>query len=232
VAVYDEYDSIASCGTETVPGGAGDPSVTYWCDGTGQRVSKVMINGMGHAWPSGGNNGYYINGNYLNYPAWITKWFFDNNRRVNGGNPPIGENSLILNPPTNITLNECDSFVEPGFTATDAVDGDIAGQVLVTGNGFDSCVEGEYTIEYSVTFSDSSSASETRAITVEAEPPVGSCTQYTDNNYNHTLAGRAHLTWGLTYANGSNDYLGLWNVAVINTLAETSPGYFKKGNCP
>ncbi|WP_323844081.1 PHB depolymerase family esterase [Microbulbifer magnicolonia] len=98
VAVYDDYDSISQCRTETIPGSAGNSDATIWCDSLGERVSKIMANGMGHAWPSGGNDGYYIDGNYLDYPAWITRWFFDNNRRVNGGNsPPSGESASRSN---------------------------------------------------------------------------------------------------------------------------------------
>ncbi|MGQ5638998.1 MULTISPECIES: extracellular catalytic domain type 1 short-chain-length polyhydroxyalkanoate depolymerase [unclassified Streptomyces] len=49
---------------------------------------------------------------------------------------------------------------------------------------------------------------------------------YTDNNYNQVQAGRAHQSGGYTYANGSNQNMGLYNVAITHTLKETSPGYF------
>ncbi|WP_189849927.1 extracellular catalytic domain type 2 short-chain-length polyhydroxyalkanoate depolymerase [Streptomyces omiyaensis] len=48
----------------------------------------------------------------------------------------------------------------------------------------------------------------------------------TASNYAHTVAGRAHQTGGYTYANGSEQYLGLWNVLATSTLKETSPGYW------
>lgn len=234
VAVYDDYDAISQCRTETVPGPAGDSDVTAWCDATGERVSKILINGMGHAWPSGGNDGYYIDGDYLDYPAWISAWFFANNRRVGPLPPPPGQNSLVLDPPTEMTLNECDAYVEPGYTATDANNGDITDQVIVTGDGFNTCVAGTYSIDYSVTFTDSSTATETRTVTVEAtpSPPPSSCTEYTADNNTHYVSGRAYVLFGLTYANGSNDAMGLWNIFTFTTLAETSPGYFEVGNCP
>ncbi|KUJ84867.1 DUF5011 domain-containing protein [Microbulbifer flavimaris] len=235
VAVYDDYDTISQCDSGVIPGAAGDSDLTVWCDSTGPRVSKIMVNGMGHAWPSGGNDGYYIDGDYIDYPAWITQWFFANNRRVGGGNPPpppAGENSLVLELPTEITLYECDPYVEPGYTATDAVNGDITDQVIVSGADFDSCVAGNYSIDYSVTFSDATTDSKTRTVTVEAAPPAGSCTEYYDDNYSHSVKGRAYVLFGITYAKGSGDYLGLWNIYTYNTLAETSPGYFEKGSCP
>jgi len=82
IAVYDNFDSIEQCRTELISGSAGNSSATFWCDSKGERVSKIIANGMGHAWPSGENDGYYIDGKYLDYPAWITHWFFENNRRV------------------------------------------------------------------------------------------------------------------------------------------------------
>ncbi len=58
------------------------------------------------------------------------------------------------------------------------------------------------------------------------------CTTFTSNNFNHVSAGRAVQSFGLTYAVGSNDAMGLWNVFVTTTLAETAPGFFEVGSCP
>jgi poly(3-hydroxybutyrate) depolymerase len=46
------------------------------------------------------------------------------------------------------------------------------------------------------------------------------------SNYAHTQAGRAHQSGGQTYANGSNQAMGLWNTFTIHALRETSPGYW------
>lgn len=50
----------------------------------------------------------------------------------------------------------------------------------------------------------------------------------TATNYHQVAASRAHQSLGYTYAyaNGSNQNMGLYNVAVTHTLKETSPGYF------
>jgi poly(hydroxyalkanoate) depolymerase family esterase len=49
---------------------------------------------------------------------------------------------------------------------------------------------------------------------------------FTDNNYNQTVAGRAHQSMGYVYANGSNQYMGLWNVYTVHTLKLTGPNYY------
>ncbi|GIG56942.1 feruloyl esterase [Longispora fulva] len=51
----------------------------------------------------------------------------------------------------------------------------------------------------------------------------------TASNYAHTQAGRAHVSGGYAFANGSNQAMGLWNAYVTSTLRETSPGYFVVG---
>lgn len=64
------------------------------------------------------------------------------------------------------------------------------------------------------------------ATTTGTEP---SC--FTASNYAHVMAGRAHTSGGYTYANGSNEYMGLFNVFTTHTLKETSPGYYVIGEC-
>jgi len=55
---------------------------------------------------------------------------------------------------------------------------------------------------------------------------------YTASNYAHTTAGRAHQSGGYTYANGSNQNMGLWNVFITTTLKQTGPNYYVIGTCP
>jgi hypothetical protein len=49
---------------------------------------------------------------------------------------------------------------------------------------------------------------------------------FTASNYAQTFAGRAYQSGGYTYADGSNQNMGLWNVLVTHTLKETSAGYY------
>ena len=55
----------------------------------------------------------------------------------------------------------------------------------------------------------------------------------TADNYTHVSAGRAVHRSGRTYAVGSDDALGLWNVFVTTSLTETSPGFWEltPGGC-
>jgi poly(3-hydroxybutyrate) depolymerase len=55
---------------------------------------------------------------------------------------------------------------------------------------------------------------------------------FTSSNYAHTTAGRAYALWGQTYANGSNQLMGLWNIFVTTTLKRTAPNYYVVGTCP
>jgi poly(3-hydroxybutyrate) depolymerase len=55
---------------------------------------------------------------------------------------------------------------------------------------------------------------------------------FSASNYAHTSTGRAHQSLGLTYANGSNQSMGLWNVFVVTTLKQTGPNHYVIGTCP
>jgi len=57
-------------------------------------------------------------------------------------------------------------------------------------------------------------------------------TCHTASNYAHTTAGRAHQSMGQTYANGSNQAMGLWNVFITTTLKQTGPNFYVIGTCP
>jgi feruloyl esterase len=68
------------------------------------------------------------------------------------------------------------------------------------------------------------SSSSSPSGTPSPSPSVGPC--FTASNYAHTQAGRAHQNLGQTYANGSNQAMGLWNVFVTHTLRQTGPNHY------
>ncbi len=72
-ASESEATPIATSGTKVI-----------FSDSIGPRVSRISVSGMGHDWSSGtgGNSGYFVN-TKVDYPNYVTQWFFDNNRRVN-----------------------------------------------------------------------------------------------------------------------------------------------------
>ena len=79
---------------------------------------------------------------------------------------------------------------------------------------------------YTVAAVDSSGAAGASSTSVTATTTGSAPKCYTDNNYNQVQAGRAHQSGGYTYANGSNQNMGLYNVAITHTLRETPAGYF------
>ncbi|MFJ3779340.1 PHB depolymerase family esterase [Streptomyces sp. NPDC090075] len=82
------------------------------------------------------------------------------------------------------------------------------------------------TYTYTVAAVDSSGAVGATSASVTATTTGFGATCYTDNNYNQVRAGRAYQSGGYTYADGSAQNMGLYNVAVTHTLKETSSGYF------
>ncbi|WP_237064798.1 extracellular catalytic domain type 1 short-chain-length polyhydroxyalkanoate depolymerase [Microbulbifer guangxiensis] len=80
--VYADFAEINDCNAQAKPD-LENAQISQWCDAKGPRVSSLLVSGMGHAWPAGeGVEGFFVDGKHVNYPAWITEWFFANNRRV------------------------------------------------------------------------------------------------------------------------------------------------------
>jgi poly(hydroxyalkanoate) depolymerase family esterase len=69
--------------TKKLEGALTDGTGTLFSDDKGPRVSLIMNTVLGHNWPAGqgGNGGNFISKKSINYPAYITKFFFQNNRR-------------------------------------------------------------------------------------------------------------------------------------------------------
>ncbi|BFV56482.1 hypothetical protein KCMC57_up15860 [Kitasatospora sp. CMC57] len=62
------------------------------------------------------------------------------------------------------------------------------------------------------------------AVTATTTGQAAQC--FTTDNYHQVAAGRAHTGGGYTYANGSDQSMGLYNVFTTHTLRETSAGYY------
>jgi hypothetical protein len=79
-----------------------------------------------------------------------------------------------------VTLTRGDTWTEPGFSASDNLDGNITGAVVVTGS-VDTGTDGVYTLTYSVTDSRGNTGTATRTVTVEA-PSVNEVTGINGDN--------------------------------------------------
>jgi poly(3-hydroxybutyrate) depolymerase len=86
---------------------------------------------------------------------------------------------------------------------------------------------------YQVSSVDASSAESTLSASVTGSTLSSwTCTTTNASNYAHGQAGRAHDSGGYALANGSNQNMGLDNLFYTSILAQTSAGYYIKGNCP
>ncbi|MCM6778097.1 hypothetical protein NDR87_31910 [Nocardia sp. CDC159] len=64
----------------------------------------------------------------------------------------------------------------------------------------------------------------TPTTTTTTTPPTPVCVKA--SNYDHTVAGRAYHSGGYTFANGSNDAMGLWNTFVVHSLKRTGENHW------
>ena len=164
------YGTTSSSSSFTVSGGG---SGTMYKDANGkERVSLISVSGMSHAWPAGSGGsggGQYVDYTKINYPVWITAWFFNHNLRVSGG----------------------------GSTTTTTAGG----------------------------------TTTTTTATTTTTTSAGTC--YKSSNYAHTAAGRAYALYGVTYAKGSNQNMGLWNTYTTTKLRKTGTNYYViDSTCP
>jgi poly(3-hydroxybutyrate) depolymerase len=100
--------------TKKLPGTNNDGIGSMWSDEIGPRISMIMNTNLGHNWPAGqgGNGGNFINKKSINYPLYITKYFFENNRRAKKvshpevlmGNIEVNDNHFWIN--GNLDINK------------------------------------------------------------------------------------------------------------------------------
>ena len=104
---------------------------------------------------------------------------------------------------------------------------------LVGGTSYvDSGLAAATTYSWTVAAVDANGAQGAMSAAASGTTTGTTATCYTASNYAHTTAGRAHQSLGATYANGSNQNMGLWNVFVTTTLKQTGPNYYVIGTCP
>ncbi|MBL3535759.1 MAG: DUF5011 domain-containing protein, partial [gamma proteobacterium endosymbiont of Lamellibrachia anaximandri] len=91
-------------------------------------------------------------------------------RTVNvDGTPPVI--TLLGTDPLNLLVGG--TYTDPGATATDDIDGDITGNIVVAGDTVDTAVEGAYVVTYDVSDAAGNPATQlTRTVNVDGTPPV------------------------------------------------------------
>ncbi len=128
-----------------------------------------------------------------------------------------------------MSVNVGGSFIDPGATASDNIDGDITSNIVVSGS-VNTAVIGSYVLNYNVSDTAGNAATQiSRTVNVVA---ASSC--FTSTLADHTTAGRAYTQYSLYYSTGTATYLGstYTDANTIASLEETSPGNWDSvGSC-
>ena len=85
-----------------------------------------------------------------------------------------------------------------------------------------------YRLQY---ISDTGELLESNTATITTRSLPASCDPYFNDNVTHVSEGRARVWFGFTFARGSWDYMGLWNLFTETALFRDNDG-FKVGVCP
>ena len=79
--------------------------------------------------------------------------------------------------------------------------------------------------------SDAGEDNTSNTVSVDTRAPAPLCDPYFSDNVTHVTQGRANVIWGLTFAKGSRDFMGLWNILTETALYRDDDG-FRVGVCP
>ncbi|MFD1657559.1 PHB depolymerase family esterase [Streptomyces caeni] len=219
--------------TQSLPGGT--TLSTYNGPDSTPAVELYSISGMGHGLavaPGSGTGQCGSTGAYfLDYvcSTYYTATFWG----LDGSGGGSGGGGSALPAPTGLTVTgTTDTTATLGWSAVGGAasydvyrDGARVG--TTTSTGFtDTGLSAGTSYHYTVTAVDSAGAEGalSSAVTATTTGYVAQC--YTANNYQQVADGRAHTSGGYTYADGSNQNMGLYNLFVTHTLKETSPGYY------
>lgn len=138
------------------------------------------------------------------------------------------------------TSNATDTSMQIGWSAVSGAAGynvyrggsKVNGSLVTTTSYTDTGLAPGTTYSWTVVAVDGDGAEGTQSSPASGTTTGSTATCYTASNYAHTTAGRAYPSGGYTYANGSNQNMGLWNVFVTTTLKQTGPNYYVIGTCP
>lgn len=150
-----------------------------------------------------------------------------------GGGTLAAPTGVAVSGATNTTMNITWGAVSGASGYNVFRNGTKVNASLVAGTSYtDSGLTAATTYSWSVAGVDSSGTQGAMSSSVSGTTTGSAPTCYTASNYAHTTAGRAYQSGGYTYANGSNQNMGLWNTFVTTTLKQTGPNYYVIGTCP
>lgn len=202
------YGVSKDSGSNSISGGGTEQT---WSDGQGVRVSKIMVNGLPHAWPagSGSGGGQYTNHSTIDYPAFLSQFLFANNRRANFSGPTPTPTATPV--PTVVPTATPVATATPVPTTTPVPTGTPVPTVTPVPTATPTPVP------------------------TPTPTPAPTCDDVTAYNYYHKTAGRATSSgyyWSPAYkANGSGDSMSgsTWG---SSTLRSTNGSYWEVGSCP
>jgi hypothetical protein len=143
----------------------------------------------GHYWIGGesGGNGKWSLRNGPSYPDIVWDFFARHARAATP--PPSGVPVITLNGANPLRLQRGQPFADPGASAVDREDGDVA--VTADCSAVDTSRAGNYACTYRATDSAGNTSTATRAVVVEEPAPPVSCASQTASPSAHIGAGRA-----------------------------------------
>lgn len=249
----DAYRSIYGAGTlgaaSSVAGNTGNTATA--AVGNDIRISLTRVFNVGHAWPAGSgqaNNaskgGVWMAQSGMNYADYAVGWLIANNRREEL--PDVTLNASVsgttINYAGKVTSSVAISGTQAQLYAWSAGSNNYAASgapvdLALSGGNYSASFSGvANNARYRLTVTTTTTTGKTGSATVSdldvGTPQVWTCSTTTASNYAHVQAGRAHDSGGYALANGSNQNMGLDNLFVSKTLAQTAQGYYVIGNCP
>ncbi|MFI6945541.1 PHB depolymerase family esterase [Streptomyces sp. NPDC050422] len=237
-ALRDQWTDVWGIGqtpssTDTLPG---NTTRSVYDDASGSpAVETYSVSGMGHGLPVSPGTGdqqcgttaaYFLNTICSTYYTGVF-WGLD------GGTPGGGDGQL----PAPSGVRGTGTTDTTASLTWNAVEGAASYAVHRNGTQIASPTATTYTdtgltagtaYRYTVTAVDAAGTAGTASAQVTATTSGGSAPAKcsTATNYAHVTAGRAHMSGGYVYANGSDQNMGLYNVFVTHTLKESPAGYF------
>ncbi|MFF4343304.1 PHB depolymerase family esterase [Kitasatospora sp. NPDC001540] len=219
--------------TRSLPGGT---MLTSYDDTSGKpAVQLYSISGMGHGLAvdpgsgpgqCGSTGSYYLDTICSSYYT-AAFWGLDGSGGSGGTATLPAPTGLAVSSTTDTTATLGWSAVS-GASSYDVYRGGVKVGSTAGTSYTDSGLAAGTGYSYTVAAVDSAGTvgAQSAAVTATTTGGPGTPQCFTASNYAQVTAGRAHTSGGYTYANGSNQNMGLYNLFVTHTLKETADGYY------